>query len=95
VRFADKAKNTKVTKSGGEAEADQSLRCHFHAAHFKDLTEPTTILDRHGKVIVWALPGILHPNRLVRSQHTYLLYILLTWSYRKTTTKHQRVFLKP
>ncbi|KAH9984522.1 hypothetical protein BJV77DRAFT_1072007 [Russula vinacea] len=64
VRFADKAKNTKVTKSGREAEADRSLRRHFHAAHFKDLMEPTTILDRHGKVIVWALPGILHPNRL-------------------------------
>ncbi|KAH9990730.1 hypothetical protein BJV77DRAFT_1068792 [Russula vinacea] len=64
VRFADKAKNTRVTKSGKEAEADQSLRHHFHAAHFKDLTEPTTILDCHGKVIVWALPGILHPNRL-------------------------------
>ena len=78
VRFADKAKNTKVTKSRTEAEADRSLRQHFHEAHFKDLTEPTTILDRHGKVIVWALPDILHPNHLVRSRHMHLLYRLLT-----------------
>jgi hypothetical protein len=68
VRFADSAKNTKVKKSGTEGEADKSLRRHFHKAHFKDLMEPTTILNCHGKVIVWALPGILHPNRLISTQ---------------------------
>ncbi|KAF8482829.1 hypothetical protein DFH94DRAFT_680813 [Russula ochroleuca] len=49
VRFADSAKNTKVKKSGTEGEADKSLRRHFHKAHFKDLMEPTTILNCHGK----------------------------------------------
>jgi hypothetical protein len=69
-----KEKNTKITESCTKVEADKSLRQHFHEAHFKDLIEPTTILDCHGKVIVWALASILHPNCLVSKSAMYLLH---------------------
>jgi hypothetical protein len=66
TRFSDRAKATRVKESGLEAAGDQSLPSYFHPADFGELIEPTIILDQHGNVMVWALPGVLHPNRLVR-----------------------------
>jgi hypothetical protein len=65
-RFAEKVKNTKVKQSESEADADKKLLDDFGHANFGYLTEPTTILDQQGRVMVWALPGVLHPKRLVR-----------------------------
>jgi hypothetical protein len=64
--FADKVKNPKVAEDGAESKTDLSLHKYFEQMNFGDLTEPTTILDMHGRIMVWALPGMLHPNRLVR-----------------------------
>jgi hypothetical protein len=69
-------KNSKVTIDGSISAADESIPEYFEQAAFGDLTEPTTIMDMHGRVMVWALPGVLHPNRLVRSC-TCLLDVLL------------------
>ena len=66
TRFSEHAKLTKPTANGEEAEADQKLNVFFKQPNFGELIEPTTILDRHGRVMVWALPGVLHANRLVR-----------------------------
>lgn len=49
-----------------EATPDPRLVKFFLQAKFGEITEPTTILDRHGRIITWALPEVLHPNRLVR-----------------------------
>jgi hypothetical protein len=65
TRFADRVKNSKVTSDGSVSEADGTLPEYFEQATFGDLTEPATILDMHGRVMVWALPGVMHPNRLV------------------------------
>lgn len=64
TRFADRVKNTKV-HGDRVAQADLTLPLYFQQAEFGDLVTPTTILDMHGKIMVWALPGILHPSRLV------------------------------
>jgi hypothetical protein len=86
TRFADKVKNTKVDENK-ESPADLTLPLHFPQAEFGKLTDPATILDLHGKVMVWALPGVLHPNRIVRN----LTHVRLTWFYniiiRRTTMK--------
>jgi hypothetical protein len=66
TRFADKVKNTKVDPVK-EALEDLALPMYFPQAEFGKLTNPATILDLHGKVMVWALPGVLHPKRIVRN----------------------------
>lgn len=53
-------------KTGEEAKADMNLAKYFPKAKFGHLTNPTTIFNKYGKIIVWALPGVLHPNQLVR-----------------------------
>jgi hypothetical protein len=64
-RFAEVVKGSKFEGDASSNE-DINLARFFHEPKFGDLTEPTTILDREGKVMAWALPGVLHPNRLVR-----------------------------
>ena len=66
TRFADSVKNTRVHEDK-EAEADLRLPLYFRQAEFGKLTTPATILDMHGRVMVWALPGILNPKRLVNN----------------------------
>jgi hypothetical protein len=68
-RFYEKIKNKKVKsvkkKSGEtpkEPPADENMHIFFEKARFGDLEEPVTILDAHGKVLAWSLPGVLHEN---------------------------------
>jgi hypothetical protein len=63
-RFSEKVKNIKV-KTSGEPPAEETLDKFFEQASFGDLEEPVTIIDAHGKVLAWSLPGVLHENRLV------------------------------
>jgi ribosomal protein S11 len=70
-RFYERVKNKKVkiNKSGKTAKtpsADENTDIFFKKATFGDLEDPVTILDAHGKVLAWSLPGVLHKNRLVR-----------------------------
>jgi hypothetical protein len=69
----EKSKNTKVTESG-ESQTDEKLHLFFKQSKFGELVEPTTIIDLHGKVLAWSLPGVLHENRLVR--HFQLIHLL-------------------
>ena len=68
-RFKDKVKNGKVRTDGSEHDSDANLVKFFEAANIGKLNLPTTVLDRFGRVMVWALPGVLHPKRVV-SQST-------------------------
>ena len=65
-QYADKVKNTKVAKDGGMI-CDVNLRSYFRPAIFGEVTKPATILDRHDRIVLWNLPGILCPGRVVRS----------------------------
>jgi hypothetical protein len=92
-RLEERVRNRQVKKSGNvanedqepEAEPDPGLAEFFEQANFGDLTKPTTILDCFGRVMVWALPEVLHLNRLVRDFNFY--YVLLTYLRRWTFTK--------
>ena len=64
--FADHVKNTVVAKDLSESWSHERLPVYFEEANFGDIEDPATILDQHGHVMVWALQGVLHPNRLVR-----------------------------
>ena len=58
TRFVDKLKK----KTGKKSEPDMPV----DEVELTPLREPATIVDQQGRVLAWALPGILHPNRLVR-----------------------------
>jgi hypothetical protein len=87
TRFADNVKNTKV-KETGESQSDQRLPIYFPQAKFGKVVEPATILDLHGRVMVWALPGVLHPGRLVGNSLETPLYNFNCYN-RRTFTKQQ------
>lgn len=91
TRFADRVKNTKV-KEKGVAEADLRLPLSFRQANFGKLVNPTTILDMHGKIMVWALPGVLHENRLVNIS-THLCLKTMFKCFNSRTTIKPRIVL--
>jgi hypothetical protein len=62
-------KISKVSKDGKEHILDANLKKFFGKTDFGHLNLPMTILDRFGRVMTWALPRVLHLNRVV-SQRT-------------------------
>jgi hypothetical protein len=77
-RFANRVKNSRVDASGKVSAADAKLNEYFKESSFGSLTEPTIILDMHNRIMVWALPGLLHLKRIVsrRLSLTNLLNII-------------------
>jgi hypothetical protein len=49
-----------------------------------EITKPTTVVDRHGKFLVWYLPGLLLPHRVVSSTapDQNILFLLTLWLAR-------------
>ena len=93
-RLEERVRNRQVKKTGKEAsedreeeaEPDPGLAAFFEQANFGDLTEPTTILDCFGRVMVWALPEVLHQNRLVCQLNLPICFII-DLLHRQTFTK--------
>jgi hypothetical protein len=93
-RLEERVRNRQVKKAGkeaseeqeSEAEPDLGLADFFEQANFSDLTEPTTILDCFGRVMVWALPDVLHQNRLVCQLNLHICFII-NFLHRQTFTK--------
>jgi hypothetical protein len=65
TRFAERVKNSKVQPDGAVSAADATLNQYFKESFIGTLDEPTTILDQYGRIMTWALPGVLHPKRIV------------------------------
>jgi hypothetical protein len=51
------------------AESDKKRESgkFFPEVHLGSVTEPMTLVDMHGKILMWYLPGLLLPHRVVRS----------------------------
>jgi hypothetical protein len=49
-----------------ESSSDISLSKYFKDSNFGDIQTPGVIMDCHGKILVWHLPGALTKSRLVR-----------------------------
>jgi hypothetical protein len=65
TRFADRVKNTRPHADGDGSGEDKRLAKFFTCPEFGDMYEPSTILDRHGRIMVWYLPDIFAPCRVV------------------------------
>jgi hypothetical protein len=66
TRFADRVKNTRPRTDWDHSAEDERLAKFFVNPNFGDMDEPATILDRHGHIMVWYLPHIFAPYRVVR-----------------------------
>ena len=58
-------KNSKVNPAGGLSEADKNLHNYFTQASFGVITAPATVVDCHGRIMVWHLPGIISKSCVV------------------------------
>jgi len=54
---------SQATKSGVGRKGN--LEVFFQMDKMGRIDKPTTIVDRHGKLLVWYLPNILFPGRTV------------------------------
>ena len=50
---------------GGTSKEDDRLAKHYNNPCFGELEEPATVLDRHGRIILWSLPFISSRYRMV------------------------------
>jgi hypothetical protein len=66
ARMADRVKNTRPHTDGGVLAEDLRLAKFFRNPLFGHFDEPSTVLDMHGRIMVWYLPFIFHPGRIVR-----------------------------
>lgn len=64
-RLSDKVKNSRV--GGGEAAtaSNGNLAKFFPPTALGVIEYPSTVVDEHGRIIVWYLPDILAPFRVV------------------------------
>ena len=49
----------------GRIKQQTSLRARFNMPKMGEIDTPATIVDRHGKIMVWYLPKVFLPGRIV------------------------------
>ena len=76
ARVADFVKGTIVTATGQPTGNDLTFPNYFPDAGLGYIQDPATIVDRHGRVITWHLPGILSRARVVTNLMSVLSRIL-------------------
>jgi hypothetical protein len=59
-RYADFVKGTNI--AGTMSEKEKNAANYFERTTLGKIHTPTTILDLHGKILLWYLPGILSPR---------------------------------
>jgi hypothetical protein len=65
TRFVDRVKSARPRTDGDNSSEDTRLAKFFVNPEFGDMVEPSTILDRHGRIMVWYLPNIFSPCQIV------------------------------
>lgn len=76
--MADFVKNCRVTADGQPSGNDLSFSNYFSNANFGKINVPAVLVDRHGHVMTWHLPGILTYARVVFTLHWYVFLWALT-----------------
>jgi hypothetical protein len=64
-RFADRAK-VSPNPLNADSQQREKLAKYFNMPSFGHISEPTTFVDKHGRILAWYLPEILVPDRMVR-----------------------------
>lgn len=64
----DKLRTMKVTSEEVFEKEMSRLAGYFQEMNIGERKDPCTIVERHGRILVWHLPDILTRDRLVISQ---------------------------
>lgn len=64
-RLGDKVKNSRVREGDAETLSDENLAKFFTPTVIGFVDYPSTVVDEHGRIILWYLPDILAPFRVV------------------------------
>lgn len=64
-RLADKVKTTRVQDSRPDDAAIGQLSKFFTPTALGVVEMPSTVVDQHGRIILWHLPDIIAPHRVV------------------------------
>ncbi|KAG1763081.1 hypothetical protein EDD22DRAFT_846611 [Suillus occidentalis] len=75
-RYADMVKCSPVQTKGSKQHA--KLQKYFGRTKIGKIGEPATIVDCHGKILVWFLPDILSPCHITFSLEQFLVDRMLT-----------------
>ena len=65
ARLADRVKNKCPSADGDTSVEDAILAKYFKNPQIGDIDMPATILDRHGRIMVWYLPHLFCMRRMV------------------------------
>ncbi|KIM71853.1 hypothetical protein PILCRDRAFT_16668 [Piloderma croceum F 1598] len=65
TRLADRVKNTHPRANGETSIEDAILEKYFKNPQFGDIDIPATMLDQHGRIMVWYLPRIFSVYRMI------------------------------
>ena len=75
--MADCTKNIYPQQDADTAVEDARLAKYFKNPQFGYLSDPGTVLDQHGWIMLWHLPCIYSPLRVVSCSNVLKLYLLL------------------
>lgn len=64
-RLAERVKNPRVKDDQANNLADEHLSKFFSLTSLGIIEDPTTVVDQHGRIILWFLPNIMAPFRVV------------------------------
>ncbi|KAG2131916.1 hypothetical protein BD769DRAFT_1666385 [Suillus cothurnatus] len=86
-RFADSAK---ASHPSNAMQQRQKLAKYFVTPSFGRITEPTTLVDKHGRILTWYLPEILMADRVEHvNESIKLLRPVLDQSFPKATEQEK------
>lgn len=64
-RLGEKVNNARVAEVDSDEVKDDHLKKFFSPTELGVIEHPSTVVDEHGRVILWYLPDILAPFRAV------------------------------
>lgn len=64
-RLGDKVKNSRIKDGEVDNPSNDNLAKFFPPTTLGVIEYPSTVVDEHGRIILWYLPDILAPFRVV------------------------------
>jgi hypothetical protein len=82
-RFVDRVTKKRVNATDA---MDDTIKKFFGETDNLEFSEPCTFIDMHGVIMVWYLPGVLGPKRIVRTVSSFTAATNVIAHHRKALT---------
>jgi hypothetical protein len=76
--------------AGASSQKEDNLPKFFDLPKLGTITEPTTIIDRHGRILLWYLPDILTP-RVVRRLSRLIVIVFVIRNTGRYVNGHRSI----